>query len=765
MRIFFFSLVAVLVACFALAEVSSVVKKIEVRGNKRTDTATVIEYLEFGVGDEYTQAKADTSIRALYAQEFFSNISISFRAGTAVVAVEENPIINEIHFQGNENLKDDALLAEISMRSRDYYSKAKLQNDVNKIKDLYIKSGRFSAKVRPKIAKLDHNRVDVLFDISESQKFTIKKIVFVGNTHFSSNELKYAIITKEDRIYNLFRPNYYDPDLVEYDKVVLSRFYTSHGYANFKVLSAIANILPSRDGFVLTFSVEEGKKYSYGKVSVKNHIPHIKSEDLNKIISFSEGNVFSSKEVDDVMANMIQYLANNGFPFVKIEPVYVFNNKTQKIDVTFEVFKTRKIYINRINISGNLKTYDSVIRKEMRISEGDSYNEFLVSRSQERLGGLDFFQKVVIKKRNTNHEDQVDLDVNVEEKSTASLNFSAGYSTTDGPLASIAFTEKNFLGQGQYVGAQVRKSPNTFGMGASFIQPSFMSKPVDVGVSADHESSENRDKFGVHATTIPYSKMVGTSGSVFADYEILDKLSHQIGYSILNQHNTPFLNAPLVVRQQTAHNINSSVFHKLKYDATDNFTKTTRGHIVAFTQSYAGVGGDSKYIKHILEGNWFYSIIEDVVLKIGGSVGDIRGVSGSNVRIDEHYHLGGYTLRGFETAGIGPRDKTTLSSLGGTTYYTGTVELRFPVPGIPKDLDIHASVFSDVGSLFNVDLPKNTQYTKSQFYSEKKLRASVGVGLLWYSTMGPLRFDLARAVKKQTYDKTQVFLVSYSTAL
>ncbi len=745
----------------------NLIRKIEISGNKRTESTTIISYLGMKVGNVYTREKASESVKNLYATEFFSEIKINFRNNILYVKVEENPLVNHIEITGGDAIKADILKSELSLRSRSFFSKAKLQRDVNRITEIYNKTGRFAASVKPKIAKLPQNRVDVLFEIKEGKKAKIKKIYFVGNKRFSNNTLKNVINSKEDKIYNIFRTNHYDPDIVDYDKILLTRFYHNHGYANFKVISATADIVPSENGFYITFSIEEGQRFNFGKVEINNNISTIDIKSIEKLITVKKGELFKAKTVENNVNEIIKYLSNKGFPFVKVTSDYDIDNENKVVNIVFAISKSPKIYIGKIKISGNSKTYDYVIRREMRVAEGDPYNSFLIKRSEQRIRNLDFFDKVNITAEKTAQPDVVDLNISVAEKSTATLQLSAGYSNTEGILGMINFTEKNLLGKGQNLSLGYKKTYSTFAANLGFVEPAFMGSDIDAGFSASVSTEDNRNtKFGQDANSLPYNSR-HYSSSVFIAYEITDRLTHQVIYTVAS---TTIKNvgadSPIIMQEQEGRNVISAIGHKLTYDRTDSRIKPTTGYIGVLNQSIAGLGGDSKYFRNILEGNYYYPITEDVIFKLGAETGHIQNL-GRAVRINENFHLGDQSLRGFEYAGLGPRDKKFPSrgSLGGTTYYKGTAEVSFPIPMVPKDLDISGSVFTDIGNTFNIDLPKDTKYTKNDFYNSKSPRVSVGAGLTWITNVGPLRLDIAEAVKKETFDRTKFVLFSMSTAL
>jgi len=658
---------------YSIADQHSV-SKIEVIGNERTEKSTILSYIPLKKGSIYTQEKADESIKTLYNTGFFSKININFKNGLLTVDVSENPIINEVDFVGNSALKTEVLSQELLSKTREFFSKSKLSNDVSRLLDIYNKSGRFATKITTQIAKLPQNRINILFNIEEGKKSTIKKIVFIGNEHFPDSELKSQIMSKEDKIYNIFRANYYDADIVEYDKVLLSKFYNYRGYANFKIISATADILPGSSNFYLTFSIEEGDKYNFGKLTLNNEISQIPNQDILNLISIQEGKLFNSKLIEDSTQEITKYLAVHGYPFVEIKTNYDLDKENKVVNINYSISKSPKIYVGRININGNLKTYDTVIRRELKLADGDPYNSFLIEQSEQRLRNLDFFEKAKIETNKTDKPDVVDLAVDITEKSTASVNFSVGYSTSEGPIGMVGFTEKNLLGQGKKLALNVQKSPSVQSAGFSLTQPNFLQSSIDAGVSLKGSSQNNTtSSLGAQSNSTPFTART-VAGSVFINYDITDYLSHSINYSISNDTiGNVVAGSAAIINEQTGKNIVSSVGHNLVYNTTDSRSNPTKGYIVSLVQTLAGLGGTSNFIKNVLDGSYYYPLSDNITVKFASSLGNIQSLS-KFVRINENFSLGGYSLRGFDYSGVGPRDKSSnQDALGGKTYYTGTV--------------------------------------------------------------------------------------------
>ncbi|MEQ9115474.1 MAG: outer membrane protein assembly factor BamA [Rickettsiales bacterium] len=742
------------------------IKDINIVGNQRVETSTIKSYLPFRNGSIFKESKLNDALKTLYKTGLFSEVNLSSKNGIVTVTVKENPIINKVIFEGNNSIKDENLAGELILKPRMVFSKSRVRDDTNRIIDIYNKTGRYATTVTPKIVKLKQNRINLVFDIHEGKKAQIAKIFFVGNTRFSDRKLKEAIMSKEAKFWNFFaKTDHYDSDLVENDKILLNRFYQSKGYINFKVISATADIEPSKNSFYITFSIDEGAQYDVRNLTVTSKIDAIKKESLKKLIQIKEGEVFNVLKIDDSIEEMIKYLSNKGFPFVQINPQYKINEDSKTVDITFDIGKAKRVYIGRINIKGNLKTYDDVIRREMKVSEGDPYNAFLIDRSKRKIEGLDFFEKINIDTVRTGKDDVIDLDISVEEKSTAQIKLSTGYSTSDGILGMVNFTESNFLGKGQYLNFGFQKSSVSNSVNFGFTEPRFLGNEMSAGFNTYYNSYDNKKaSLGARSNSIPYkSSSLGLSLNM--GYDIIDDLFHGLSYVIERSEISGLAaDAPIYIRSQEGKYVNSMINQRFSYDKTDSPTFPTKGYVLKLNQSLAGIGGNTRYYRNIIAATKYFPIMEDVTFKVAGQGGQINSYSGKNVRINDHFYLGDQSFRGFQAAGIGPRDKASRDALGGQYYYTGTTELNFPI-GLPKEMEVSGSVFGEAGSLWKVDIPKNLNYNSSQYYNEKALRASVGFGVLWITRMGPLRLDIAKAVKKQTYDKTQMVHFSFETRL
>ncbi|AIL64832.1 Outer membrane protein omp85 precursor [Rickettsiales bacterium Ac37b] len=743
-----------------------VINSVIIEGNQRVEEDTILNYIYVHKGDKFTYQAMDESLKSLFATGLFSDVSVKPKGNTIVVKVLENPTINQIAFEGNKKLKYDDLIKEISLKSRMVYNKSLLQQDINHLVNIYHKMGRFAVSIVPKLIQLPQNRVDLVFEIKEGPKTPIRKIFFVGNKRFSDAKLSALINTKESRWYRFFSTSdNYDPDRLEYDKELLRRFYNSEGYPEFKIISANSELTKDRSSFMITFSLEEGERYSFGTVEIENKLNTEYNKQLSQEIITKKGEIYDYDQIEDSIDAMTKLLNNNGFPFVSIEAVLDDNRQDHLINIKYLIEEGKRVYLNKINISGNVRTRDQVIRREFRIAEGDPYNASFINRSEQRIKNLDYFDKVEFTPSSTQHPDRVDINVDVEEKSTARINLGGGYSTVDGIIGQISISEDNFLGRGQQVGVAFMKASKKLDIDFNFTEPYFMDKELAAGVELFNNTADKKRWNPYKSVNIGVVPNIG--------YSINEYLYHSLRYTLRKDKISDVdKDASYFIKEQQGKNIISSIGQSFVYDKTDNRISPTKGYLLKLDQEIAGLGGNSRFFRN--EGNVRYYIpirrSGDIVLKLSGNAGYIAGL-GKDVRINERFFIGdigSYGFRGFAMGGIGPIVRSSFSSqrepLGSNAYYIGTAELSFPF-GLPKDLDISGSLFTDVGSAFGVDIKKSDKnINKGRIWDDKSLRMSVGTGIVWLTRIGPIRMDFAYPVMKKKYDKSQYFHISFATS-
>jgi outer membrane protein insertion porin family len=750
-------------SCFALCVLISValgasgvhaeiLRDIRLQGNQRIESSAIESYLGLQRGDNIGRAQLDKGLKSLYHTGFFSDISLDFTDGVLRVDLEENPSINDIAFEGNNIIEDTDLMQEVSLQKRSIYTRSKVQADLKRLLDVYRRNGRYSAEITPKIIPREQNRVDLVFEIVEGPKAIIEKITFIGNDAFDSSDLRQVVSSAESRFYAfLSDSDRYDPDRLQYDKELLRRFYFANGYADFKVLSAIAELSPERDAFYLTFTLKEGEPYYFGKVAVDSSLDAGKIPDLGEQITTKTEDLYNATEVEESIDRMVNALGDRGFAFVDIAP------KTKKrttedgeniIDLTYAIKEGPRVYVERINVFGNERTLDEVIRREFRLVEGDPYSTSKLKRSEERLNNLGYFETVNIKEKPGSSPDKTEIDVEVLERSTGEVTFGAGFSTVDGALADIGLRERNLLGRGQELRASTTFSARRQQYDLGFTEPYFLDRDLAAGVDLFQITEDLADRSTFDSETL--------GGGFRLGYSLSEKLRHQLRYNYSQTRITNVDgNASRFISDQEGENSTSLIGHSLVYDSRDNRFNPNHGLYALFAQDLAGLGGDDEFIRHELRSEYFYPISKKWVLSIAGAAGHIEGL-GRDIPINQRFFIGQQQLRGFAVAGIGARDISTDDPLGNNTYYANTVELRFPL-GLPEDLGLSGAVFHDFGSAFNLD------DNGSEIRDTETIRASVGVGIAWNSPFGPIRIDFANAYQKEDFDDDEIIRFSFGT--
>ena len=804
-------IVATALVSFATAfATGAFAQSVEVRGSKRVDAETIRNY--FSGTDP---ARVNQAVKELYATGLFSSVRTERSGGGIVVYVTENQLINRVAFEGNSKLKSEVIASEIQSKSRGAYNPSTVQADIERILDLYRRGGRSDATVTSRTVDLPNGRVDVVFTINEGGKTGIRSIDFVGNNNFSSSRLRNLMQTTEMNWLSFFKStDVYDPDKIASDQELIRRFYLKNGYADFRIVGSDVRYNAQGKGYDLVVTVEEGQQYRVGSVNVETQIPDLDRNVLASTVKLAVGDVYNGDLVDKSVEAMTREVARKGYAFSSARPRGERDPATALINLTFVVEEGPRVYIERINVRGNTRTRDYVIRREFPLGEGDAYNRVLVDRAEKRLNGLGYFKKVRITNEPGSSPDRVVLNVDVEDQSTGAFSISGGYSTVDGIIAELAVSESNFLGRGQYARVAVSGGQRTRGVEFSFTEPYFM----------DYRLSGGFDLFAKQSRNMPYSvydsQTVG--GTLRLGVPVTDEISFSPRYSLfqskitipntlakpyndctvdigavtgtITETNSCLANfeASLAVKESAGTRLTSQVGYSLSYNTLDNPRNPTQGVYGELRQDIAGAGGDARFVKTTAEGRYFHPIWDDVVgfAKIQG--GNVTAYGGTTLRITENFNLGPSLVRGFAPGGIGPRDMSAgmnnrIASLGGTNFVGGSVELQFPFFGVPKDLGLKAAVFADAGTLFGYKgttnfatlagysagtpcaaMPGNSPTTNPQYRQagcitlddSSKIRSSVGASLLWSSPLGPIRFDYAFVLTKAQNDVGQAFRFS-----
>ncbi len=743
---------SVLLGSTLLAQVASgaVLKDIRVEGTRRIETATVMTYLNMKTGDDITPKDLDAATKTLFATGLFSDVDISFDDGTAIIHVVENPIIYTISFEGNDDLDSDILKTEVLLKPRMVFTQRKLQNDVERLQEIYKRNGRFTAQITPKIIEKDQNRVNIVFQIKEGEKALVKKIVIHGNNAFSDDILKEKLITKESAWYRfLASTDTYDPDRLNYDKELLRRFYLQEGYADIAIKKATADMAEDKENFIITFEVEEGKKYHFAEPSLKVSLPEYQQDEtLQQLISFQAGDTFNTNEVEDTIDALTDALANKGYAFVDITPSYQKDEKTQTISLVFNVTEGEKVFINRIHITGNSRTLDKVIRREFRSNEGDAFHAAKLRRSRQRIENLDYFSRVELSTQPVIGDDsKVDVALDLAEKSTGAFNIGVGWSSYDGLMFETGIQERNILGTGNIVGINALISERETQYAIGLTNPYFMDKNLLAGVDVFRTTRDNEDSSSYNYETV--------GGSVRFGWDYTDRVRHSVRYTLREDNITDIETDSIYIREQEGRNLVSLIGQEISYDKRDSRINPTQGYYTSLGLDLAGIGGDSKFVRVNLTGIRYYPVMEEVVLSLRADAGHIWGLGGQDVRINDRYFLGDASLRGFEYGGVGARDKATDDALGGNWYLTGSAEVSFPI-GLPKELGIKGKLFTDAGFI-----GKPNNYDPATMDYSGKMRIAAGTGILWQSPMGMINLDFSWPILKEKHDKTQVFRLNF----
>ena len=799
--------------------VAQTVNSIAVEGNRRVEAETVRSYFKPGPGGQLGPLEIDEALKALYATGLFSDVHINRSAGRLVVIVAENPVLNQVAFEGNKKAKDEQLKVEVQSKPRGTLSRPTVQADVQRIIEIYHRSGRFDVRVEPKIIELPNNRVDLVFEITEGDKTGVKNIVFVGANAFSSGRLKDVIKTSESNWLSFLQTtDIYDPDRVEADRDLLRRFYLMHGYADVRIVSAVGEYDPAKKGFVITMNIDEGGQYRIGTVDVVSNVHAIDPETLRSKLKLGTGSVYNADLVEKSVEAMTIEAAKRGYAFASVRPRGDRNFEAKTINLVFVVEEGTRAYIERINVIGNVRTRDYVIRREFDISEGDAYNRALIDRAERRLKNLNYFKSVKITNEPGSAPDRVVINVNVEEMPTGEFSVSGGYSTADGFIGEVSVADRNLMGRGQYAKASVTYGQFTRGVDLSFVEPYLLGYRMAGGIDLFARQNFASSYVSYNSQTIGTNLRLG--------FALTEELAFQPRYSIYQQkitlpdaYNNCILSsnalinggtagvtqsneggvgntdttvnfpngcyadgeATMAVRKELAQGpvMVSLVGYSLAYNTLDNNKAPTSGFLAEIKQDFAGVGGDVNFIRTTLDTRTYYEVFSDIIGVLHLQGGDIAGWGSKDLRMLDHFQMGPNLVRGFQPAGLGPRDLTvgtTQDALGGTMFWGASFEAQTPLYFLPKEIGIKIAAFADAGSLWGYKGPTTWNVTGEKLVvggdGTNLIRSSVGMGLIWDSPLGPLRFDLAYPITKwcgtdtggnSICDRTQIFRFSGGT--
>ncbi|MBB4630574.1 outer membrane protein assembly factor BamA [Sphingosinicella soli] len=808
----------------AMAEQSGTVRSITIRGAERLEPETVRSYVGLTAGDTYDRNRLDRALKDLYATELFADVTIRDREGELIVDVRENPVVNRIVLEGNKRLKDDKFKDEIKLSPRQIFTRTKARADVARILELYRRQGRFAAAVDPKIVQLDQNRVDVVFEIEEGPKSKVRRINIVGNTKFSDGELRGEMATKEAKWYKFFTSNdTYDPDRSAFDQQKLRQFYLTQGYADFRVVSSVAELTPDRKDFLITYVVDEGERYKFGEVDLESQIRDIKEENFKRMLPMKQGDWYNAKEIEDTVTNLSESVGLLGYAFADINPRFNRDKEKREMGVTFVINETPRVYVERVEINGNTITKDHVIRREFRLAEGDAFNSFRVKRSRDRIQSLGYFQEnLEIQQKQGSGPDKVILEANLEEQATGELQVSAGYSSLENFLVNLSIRQRNFRGMGQELRASVNWSKYSQSAEIGFTEPYLFGRNLALGGdifrrdynsfrflgNGDRDTTYEQSTTGFQIRTgFPITEFWSASFRYGLSY---DDVSLDESTFYTNGICDP-LRAGRFLCDAVGKRTTSSIGYSIAYDTRDNAIRPSRGHRFMISQDIAGVGGSVQYVRSRLNADKYWRLFgSGFIFNLGLEAGQIFGWGGDNIRLTDRFFLGEPRMRGFDIRGVGPRvirqsytnptnspdpldyilssesNQRQDDSIGGETYYQVRAEVQIPLSAGAAEMGLRPSVFVDVGALWHTDFnpatdlqdirqistggvdangdPEFAPGFKEFYYGDTwKPRVAVGFGINWNSPFGPFRIDIAKALVKQEGDDTKLFQFNVGT--
>ena len=806
---------------------SSTVRAIIVRGTERLEPETVRSYIELNAGDPYDRERLDKALKDLYASELFADVTIRDDAGTLIVEVKENPVVNRIVIEGAKRVKEDKIREEIRVAPRQIFTRSKARADVARILELYRRAGRFAASVEPKIIQLDQNRVDLIFEINEGAKSKVRQINILGNQKFKDGQLRATMATHQARAYRFFASNdTYDPDRLAYDQQKLRQFYLTQGYADFRVVSSTAELTPDRKDFIVTYVVEEGDRYKFGRIELDSQIRDIKDKEFKPLIRINPGDWYNAQKIENTVDTLSETAGLLGYAFAEVRPQFDRDKDKREMNVTFNINEAPRVYVEKININGNTLTRDSVIRREFRLGEGDAFNSFKVKRTRDRIQGLGFFQeKFDIEQKPGSAPDKVILEANVQEKPTGELQVSAGFSSLERFILSLSIRQRNFRGLGQELRASANISSYSKSVELGFTEPYLFGRNLALGVDLfrrDYSSFRYDQGSGTNNRQTTYQQ-VSTGMQARVGFPITEFWAASFRYGLSQDkisldsiYNDPITGqcSPLLAGRYLCDSIGdrttSSVGYSVIYDNLNNRLRPSAGQRFTFSQDFAGVGGGVQYLRSRASYDRYWALFgSGFVLNLGGEAGYIygygsdRGQGQDKIRINDRFFLGEPELRGFGIRGVGPRvtrrlldamgnvstDKNskTDDAIGGRAYYKARAEVQIPLGSAGAELGLRPSVFADMGAVFGVKKPNlicqqppagvpqiadpscvaNTVGSTGfrEFYEgdSPKPRLSVGAGVSWNSPFGPFRFDIAKALLKQPGDTTKIFQFNVGT--
>tara|TARA_Y100000591_G_C21850740_1_gene711510 strand:+ start:725 stop:2968 length:2244 start_codon:yes stop_codon:yes gene_type:complete len=713
------------------------INEIDVVGNQRIDIETVVSYTDINLGAIYSDELGNLILKNLFETNLFSNIEILFENNALKITIVENPTINLVKFSGNSKVKDEDLINEIQLKERSVYSRSKVKKDIERMLTLYQRAGRLSSEIIPKVETLDNNRINLLYEISESEVSKVSKIIFVGNQNFSSSKLKSVMKTKEKTFLRfLSSADRYDPDKIEYDKQLITQFYNDNGFPDFSFSSSIAQLSQNNNNFEIIFYLNEGNKFEFGKISVDTKLKKINNELALSLISVKEGEIFNRSKISDSIDTIRGLAEVEGYSFIEINPEFNQDNSKNIVDVLININEGPRVYVNDIDIIGNTRTLDKVIRREIQLSEGDAYNTYTLNYSKDSIRALNFFTDVDIEEQRTSFPDKIDLTISVEEKNTGEASIGAGYSSSTAASITLGLKENNFLGKGQKVnfGANLSNTRTTYDI--TFTEPYFNDKSLSLSTNI-YSSFSDPSSVNYETEDLGFAASIG--------FPLAADKSLKARYSLYTSKIKTDANATLYERLLAGTDTVSQIGYSFIFDKRNSRYKPSRGFSVSIDQDIAGLGGTSYYFKNRFQFNSYKRLSDRFVGAFKTEAGSVNGYNDKYAPLSSNFRLGGKKLRGFKSGKIGP--KTGTSYTGGQYYYVTSLETNIDFNF--DAYDITSTLFFDFGSVWGLENP-----AYSLIEDEHNIRSSLGVNLNWDSAIGPINIVYANIIEHESTDTT-----------
>nr|WP_309568135.1 outer membrane protein assembly factor BamA [Psychromarinibacter sediminicola] len=735
--------------------------RIEVEGNTRIETGTILSYAGIEPGAAVSAGQLNAAYQNIVDSGLFETVSLEPRGGTLVIVVQEHPTINRISIEGNSRLKDEALASVLRSQPRRVYSPSVAEQDAAAIVQAYEQAGRLAATVEPVIIRRSNNRVDLVFEVSEGRVVEVERISFVGNREFSDRRLRRVLESKQAGLFRqLIQRDTFIGDRLQFDRQVLTDFYRSRGYVDFEILSVASEFSRERNAFFVTFTVQEGQRYRYGNISATSNLPEINVPEYEDAIRIRAGQVYSPGGVDNTIARLERLAVQQDLDFIRVEPRVTRDDRNLLLHIEFAIVRGPRIFVERIDIEGNATTLDRVIRRQFTAVEGDPFNPREIREAASRIKALGFFETAEVNPREGSGPDQVIVDVDVEEKPTGSLGFGATYSSSAGFGLTFNFSERNFLGRGQALSFDVSTGSGTGTYAFSFREPAFLGRDVAYSFSASYTSTNS-------TLNTNYDTTLGnvTTGFQFPMNEFTRLGVNAFGRvtEVSNVSSTPPNDSSAILQAEAARGLEwvLGAGYDVEYRTLRRGLNPDAGVLFRWSQDFAGIAGDVSYMKSEALAVAETKIMNDeVTLRAIFEGGALNSLDGSNSRVVDRFFLNG-KMRGFDYYGVGPRDlgAGNRDALGGNLFAVAKFEAEFPL-GLPEEYGIHGGVFVDVGSVWGLD---NTAGTGGPVDDSFNIRSAAGVSLFWDTPLGPLRFNYSKALKKEAYDIEREFEVTIST--